>query len=172
MPILNSDALKNNCSNPARGYLWEVLIPKPPGGGNTEDLRLRCMSASVPSRSFTKIHIPFKQTAGIEYAGKIEYDHTWTLRFLEGEDRAIFDAFQAWCQLVINDYTGVGVPDPAYKTDIVLTLLTRSEGAVYNKIKLIGCWPSKMNETEVGNDQDKEIQLTVIMNFDRWEPDN
>jgi hypothetical protein len=171
MSIMNSDALKNNL-NPSRGYLWEMVMPNPRGDGDSQTLTLRCMSASIPSRGFGKIHIPFKQTAGVEYAGKPEYDHTWNLRFVEGEDRAVFDAFYSWCQLIINDYAGTGVADPDYKSDMYLTLLTRADGTIYNKIKLIGCWPSKMNETEVGNDQEKEIQLQVVMNFDRWESAN
>lgn len=169
---MNADSFKNNLSNMARAFNFEAVIPNPRGGGDSRTLSLRCISASVPGRSFTKIHIPFKQTAGVDYAGKLEYDHTWTLTFVEGEDRAIFDAFYNWSQLIIDDYSGTGVADPGYKADAYITLLTRAEGLVNNKIKLIGCWPSKIAEITVGNDQDKEVQLSVTLSFDRWESAN
>lgn len=173
MGILNADALKNNLSNPARPWMWELVMPNPRGDGDTETLRLRCQSASIPRRGVSTFNIPFKQTAGVEYAGKLEYDHTWDLEFIEGEDRAIWDAFYSWCQLCIDDYAGTGVDDADLKTDIYLTLLTHTDGTIYSKIKLIGCFVKEMKSVNLTQGEGRDaIKIGVTMNFDRWESAN
>ena len=87
------DVLKNNLTNPQRTYLWEVLIPKPVGGGSSETFAVRAQSTEIPGASFATINIPYKQTAGVVFAGKLQYDHKWNATFIEGEDHIVYDAF-------------------------------------------------------------------------------
>lgn len=173
MSIFTADSLKNNIDNPARPYLWELVMPSPRGGGDVDTLRLRCMSAAIPRRGVTTIHVPFKGTGGVDYPGVLEYDHTMSLEFIEGEDRAIWDTFYNWCQLCVDDYKGTGMDDLTLKTDVYLTLLRHSDNTIYNKIKLIGCFVKEMSSVNLtqGSSNDM-IKLSIILNFDRWESAN
>jgi hypothetical protein len=169
MGIMNADSLKNNIGNPARNYLFDVTIPNPRGEGDTGTLELRCRAASIPRRGVTTFNVAFKQTAGVEYPGKLDYDHSWALEFYEGEDAKSFTAFHSWAQLIVDDYAGTGVNDPDLKTDLYLTLLTRADGTSWKRIKLIGCFPKDMASIPVSWDNKDQIILKITMNFDRWE---
>ena len=98
MSNLGVDSLKGNLTNPSRSYLWDVLIPIPIGGGDFATYQIRAQSTQIPQSSTTSIHIDYKQTAGIELAGKKSYEHTWACAFLESEDHKTYDALYAWQQ--------------------------------------------------------------------------
>lgn len=168
MPDMGVDILKNNLTNPARTYLWEVIIPNPIGGGDSNTLLVRCQSSNIPGRSFGEILVPYKQTGGVKFPGKLTYDHTWDCVFIEGEDKKIFDAIYGWNQKVVNDYDGVGEGDDAIKSDIVLTLIT-TKGQTFQKIKLVGCYPQAVGPVALAYDGTDPVRYTVTFSFDRWE---
>jgi hypothetical protein len=162
---MSSDSLKANLSNPARTYLWEVIFSNPLSG-NAETLMLRAISTSEPERSVGSIKIPFKQTAGIKFPGKVAFPQTWDITFVEGEDRAILDTFTDWLDKVVNSKTGLGAL--VIKTDVYLNLIN-TDGSIAKKIRLIGCYPEKMASVPLSADDDKEIRQTITLSYDRWE---
>jgi len=168
MAEMGVNALKNNLTNPARTYLWEMIIPNPIGGGDSETLTLRCQSTNVPGRSFGEIKVPFKQSAGLKFPGKLTYSQIWACTFIEGEDKKIFDAIHAWNQSVINDYENIGEGDTEIKQDLYLTLLT-TKGDEALKIKLVGCYPQEVGEVALNYETEDSIKYPVTFSFDRWE---
>jgi len=168
MAYMSVDSLKANLTNPARTYLWEIIIPALPAGGSTEDILTRCQSTAIPGRSVGTIAIPFKQSAGLIFHGKLTYDHTWECTFVEGEDKKIHDAIYAWNQYIIDDVTNVGMGDTEIKTDIYLTLLT-TKAETYRKIRLVGCFPSAVAAVDMSYDDENIVRYTVTFSFDKWE---
>lgn len=168
MPNMGIDSLKANLSNAARVYMWDVIIPSPIGGGSGDVLMLRCQSTELPGRGFADIDVPYKQTAGIRYHGRMTYPHDWTLTFLEGEDKATFDAFYKWCQKMVSDLDGVGGNDLDIKTDMYLTML-KLGGDPWLKIKLIGCYVKDIPNTALAYNTDGILTFTVTISYDRWE---
>lgn len=167
MSKMNVDALKANLTNPARSYLWEILFVNPIGGGSSESLRLRCQSTAVPGFNFGSIVIPFKQTPGVKFPGKLNMSHTWTSVFIEGMDKKIFDSIYAWRQFVVNDVAGIGGPDTAIKSNIFLNLLD-ANGDYTSKFKLIGCYPESMDDTPLAYDDESELRYSVTWSYDYW----
>jgi hypothetical protein len=165
---MSAEALKNELTNPARPYLWEVVIPDPPSG--TIDLwRLRCQTAAQPGRSFGSFLIPFKATGGIKYNGKLTYSHTLEMTFIENEDRETFEALYEWCQDIVHDSEGIGSGDAEIKRDIYITLLNTA-GAINKTIKLIGCWPENVADNPLVSEEGTGgMPFTVTMAYDRWE---
>lgn len=163
-PSMSVNSLRNNLSNPGRVYLWEVLFPSPLEG-DTETLLLRAQTTEMPERSFGSILIPYKQTAGIKYPGKLTYPHTWDITFVEGEDRAIIQTFYDWCNRVIDDKTGVG--DLVVKTDIYLHLID-TNGNVSKKIKMSGCYPERMGNVSMDYNSEEEMKFTITFSYDVW----
>lgn len=166
MPYLGVDSLKQNLSNPQRVYLWEVSFVNPIGGGDREVLTLRCQSSTIPGRSVGEIVVPFKQTGGIKYPGKLTYSHSWTCEFIEGEDGKVFDAIYAWAQQIVNDYDGVGEVD--IKSDIYLKLLS-TKGEETREIKLVGCYPQDRPDVAVNYGNEDVLRYTVTFSYDYWE---
>jgi hypothetical protein len=159
--------LKANLTNPARTYLWDVLIPNPVGGGDAETLMLRAQSTSIPGREQGQILVPFKQSAGIEFPGKLAYEHTWTVTFIEGEDRKVFDSIYAWLQNVVHDADHISIGDISLKTDILLSLIT-TKGDEWMRIKLLGCYPKTVGSVDMTYANEGVVNFNVTFSFDSW----
>jgi len=171
MAEFGTDSLKANLTNPQREYLWEVLIPTPVGDGETTTFQIRAQSSQVPGRRNPEILIPYKQTAGVVVAGKLTYDHEWTCTFVEGEDKAVYDAIYSWQQNIVNDVTGIGVGDPLYKTDMYITLLTTAGGESL-RLKLKGAWVKVLSPAELNYGGDDVVKYSVTFAFDTTEKMN
>jgi len=164
---LDVSALDANLTNPAKTYLWEVVFPNPVSG-NSETLSLRCQSSSIPERSFGTIKIEYKQTAGVKYPGKVRFPQSWSLSFVEGEDRAILNAMNAWCDTIINAKTGVG--ELVVKTDIYLRLLN-TDGETAATYRMKGAYPETIGEVSLAYENESDIRYPVTFSYDRWELD-
>jgi len=162
------DSLKANLTNPARSYLWDVIIPVPIGGGDSLTYQLRAQSTEIPEVSVGTDHIPYKQTGGVEVAGRKSYTHTWTCTFLEGEDMRMYDALYEWCQKIVHDVAGIGVGDPLYKSDCYVNLLG-VDGSTTKKFKLKGAWVQTIGSTSLSYDTDGVIRYNVTFRFDSFE---
>lgn len=165
MAKMSADSLRNNLTNPARTYLWEVLIPSPVAG-DTETYLLRAQSAEIPERGFGEIHIPFKQSAGIKVPGKLQYPQKWDVTFVEGEDRQIMQDIYDWMNSIIHDKYQVG--NMVFKTDIYFNLIN-TDGSVAKKIKLVGTYPERLSNVDMDADSEDPVKFTVTFSYDRWE---
>jgi hypothetical protein len=168
MANMSVDSLRNNLTNPQRVYMWEIIFPSIPGGGDGDSATVRAQSAAMPSRSVGEITVPFKQTAGVKYPGKLSYPHTWTVTFAEGEDKAIHDAMYAWKQKIVNDYSGVGDGDESIKADLYLNLLS-TKGEITRTVRLIGCYPQELGEVGLDQGEEGNLVYSVTFSYDRWE---
>jgi len=170
MARMGVDNLKANLSNVARVYLWEVLFPNVIGGGaDTETLLLRAQSTTLPQRSTGSIAVPYKQTGGVVYPGKVDFgDHTWEVTFVEGEDKAVFEAFYKWCEQVVSAREGVGASAPEIKVDVQLNLLN-TKGEPFLGIRLIGCWVRTIGRVDLSYERDEPLRFTVTFAYDWWE---
>lgn len=169
MPSMGVDSLKANLTNPARAYLWEVVVPVPIGGGDSTTYTVRAQSTEIPGRSNLQIKVPYKQTAGIAVAGKLVYDQLWTVNFIEGEDKKVFDAIQGWQQIIVDNLQGTGAGEPTYKTDVYLTTITVA-GSIFMKIKLVGAWIQAVGKVALDYaGGDATIRYAVTFSFDSWE---
>jgi len=168
MPEMGVNSLKANLQDLARSNLFEVIIPSPPGGGDYNALLLRCMSSSVPGRSVGEIKVPFKQTSGLKFHGKLTFSQIWKCTFIEGEDRKIFDAIHAWNQKVVDTAQGTSTPDSSLKTDVYLTLITVA-GQVYQKIRLVGCYPQEVGDVTLEQGSEEPVRYDVTLSYDYWD---
>lgn len=169
MAEMGTDVITSNLTNPQRTYLWDVTIPNPIGGGDSNVLQARAQATSLPGRSVgTDILVPYKQTAGIKFPGKLTYSHAWQITFIEGEDTKVFAAIHAWNQQVINDRSGVSAGDENIKSNLFFTELS-TKGAEGLKIKLIGCYPEAVADVEMSYATQEPKRLVVTFSFDSWE---
>jgi hypothetical protein len=171
MARMSADNLKNDVSNPAKVYLWDVAFANVIGGGNRDHLEVRAQSTAIPGRSFGEILVPYMGTAGIKYPGKVTMTHIWPAVFIEGNDRETWDAVYAWMQAIQNVRTGLGGPDSLIKADIYLRLHDQNN-EITNKIKLAGCYPQAVDEVPMAYEDEGNIFYNVTFSYDYWEDDN
>lgn len=168
MAQLNVDALKNNLTTPQRVFLYEFEIPAPKGTGVSDIWVIRAMSIQEPGRSFDPIDIPYKGTGGMRVPGKEKYSHEFTVRILESEDGASFNAIHSWMQLVRNNRTGVGSSDADIKTDAVVTKLS-TKGEATRRFKFIGIYPQDKPLSALDSKTNEVQEYEVVFAYDRWE---
>ena len=164
---MSIDGLKNNLTNPLRTYTWDVTFFSPVGGEGTT-LSLRCQSASKPGRSVGSIAVPYKQSAGIQYPGKLAYSHDWTLTFIEGEDKKVYDAIYLWKNAVVTDKGQFSLGDNLIKADLYLTLSSTADEIV-EKIRVIGCFPKEIGAVSLDYSTEDIVKYEVTFSFDSWE---
>ena len=165
MAKMSADSLRNEITNPARTYLWEVIMPNPLAG-DADTWLLRAQTAEVPERAFGKIHLDYKQSAGIDFPGKLQYTHEWPVTFVEGEDRKILQDVYDAMNNIIDDRTNLG--QVSYKRDIYMNLLNQ-DGTIAKKIKFVGTFPLRLANVNMDYASDEPVRFTVTFNFDRWE---
>jgi len=168
MPNMGVDVITSNLTNPQRTYLWEIVIPSMIGGGDGEILQARAQTTALPGSSVGDILVPYKQTAGIKYPGKLTYTHTWDVTFIEGEDAKVFAAVHAWNQQVIHNVSGVSAGDDAIKANLFFKELT-TKGAEGLRIKLVGCYPQQVADVPMSYDNSDVKRVTVTFSYDSWE---
>lgn len=164
---MSIDALRNNLTNPARVYMWDVVIPNLPGGGNEDTIEIRGFSSAIPGRAVGEILLPFKGTAGMKVPGKLDLTHTWAVTFRESTDKKTFEALHAWQEAIIGVKTGIGGPDPMVKADLYLRCLDLN-GSPWLKIKLVGCYVQGIDEVPLSYDADGVIMYTCTFSYDYW----
>ena len=167
MPSMSADNLKNDISNPAKTYLWDVVFANVIGGGNRDHLELRAQSTMIPGRSFGEILVPFKGTPGIKFPGKLTMTHIWSAVFVEGTDQEVFNAVYGWSQAIQNARLGTGGPDSLIKSDVYLRLLNQ-QGAVIKKFKLVGCYPQAVDDIPLAYEDEGNIMYNVSFSYDYW----
>ena len=167
---LSIDSLKSNLTNPARAYLWEVHIPPLGGGADEKTLMFRAQSTQMPGRSVGDILVPFMQTAGVRFPGKLTYSHDWACTFLEGEDGVVFDALYNWAQLIVDDGDGTSVGDENLKTvsmDLLL-LKTRGQEDVHRHIQLVGCYIKSVTDVALSYNDQNIVTYNATFSYDYW----
>lgn len=164
---LTTDKLKTNLTNGQRTYNWDVLIPNPLGGGDPESFTLRCQTASIPGRSFGRIHVEYKQGPGFNVPGKNRYEQSWNVTVLEGEDKAMHDFFHQWQQNIVNDKSELGFGDAFVKRDIYFKMHS-TKGEPTLQIKLIGAYPENKPSVPVAMEGENVVRYSVTFSFDKW----
>lgn len=167
MANMGVNSLKANLTNPARVFLWDMLIPNPVGGGDTETLMVRCQSSVIPGRSVGEIKVPYKQTGGVKFHGKLAFPQSWKCTFIEGEDKKIFNAINGWNQKIVDAEGGISTADPDLKTDVYLTLLT-TKGDTFHKIKLVGAYIQDVADVPVSYETEDTVKYDVTFSYDYW----
>lgn len=161
---MSANSLKNNINNPARSYLWEVLMPNPVSGDPTT-LLLRCRSSNIPGVSVGSIHLPFKQTGGVKYPGKKTFSHTWACTFVESEDRKTWEAFYQMAQAIIDAETGIGAF--GIKRDVYLHLIDQDD-TVSLRIKMVGVYVESQDDVALAHSDEGELNIAITFSYDYW----
>ena len=163
------EILKASLTSPARSYLWDVIFPAPFGGGDSQLLMVRAQTTSVPDVKIGQIKVPYRQTGGVAYHGKLVYGQTWDVEFIEGEDAAMFQEFTTGLSRVVDPLTGIGTPDYAMKAPVVMTL-DSTDDFPYQTIQLFGCWVMGVGAIPLDMGSDKEIKVKATLSYDYWLP--
>lgn len=148
--------------NPAKMFLWDVLIPALPISS------IKVQSAQFPGVASTDIDL-YHMGQMAKFPGSVDYEHTWTCSIVESESGDVFNAMYEWRQLVHNQKTAVQADVAAFKRDIFLTMLT-SAGSPWARIVLKQCYPKSLDTIEIDKSSNTDAyKANITFNYDWWE---
>lgn len=152
----------SNIANPAKSFLWNVIVPRLPL------VQFTAQTAQFPSVGSTDIDL-FYQGQMIKFAGAIEYEHTWVMNFVESETAIIYNALYEWRQLLWDQVTGLAAVPAAYKDRVTVQALT-SQGIPWLTARLKGVYPKIVDAVEMDRSANTEAwKWNVTFSFDEWE---
>jgi hypothetical protein len=148
--------------NPAKPFMWEVLIPALPINS------IQAQSTQFPNSGSTDIDL-FHMGQIAKFPGTVEYDHVWPCTIVESESGVVFNSIFEWKQLVFDQSTGIQADVAAFKRNIVLSCLT-SANTVWAKCILKGAYPKSIDAVELDKSANTEAYKWVVQfNYDYWE---
>ena len=115
------------------------------GGGNpSSQVSFLCKSSKIPN-STINVNQAFYMGRAFKYPGDKTFND-WSISCYNDGTYGLRKAFESWMNLMNTNRTNVGPnATTGYMTDWTVTPLTR-EGNPIARYKLVGCFPSTMNE--------------------------
>jgi len=151
----------SNIANPAKSFLWNILIPRLPLS------QFVAQTAQFPSVGSTDIDL-FYMGQTIKFAGAVEYEHTWVVNIVESEQLIIYNLIYAWRQLIWNQITGTAVIPALYKDDVTVQGLT-ALGLPWITGILHGVYPKLIDAVELDRSANTEAwKWNVTFSFDSF----
>lgn len=147
--------------NPAKVFMWEVLIPALPIGS------IKAATTQFPGVGSTDIDL-YHLGQLAKFPGTVEYEHTWMCSIVESEAGDVFNAMYEWKQLIFDQNTGVMADVAAFKRDVSLSMLTTA-GSVWAKVILKGAYPKSIDTLELDKSANTEaVKWNLLFNYDYW----
>lgn len=152
----------------ATTFRWNLIFLSFPAVGAagfplTDDLNIRCESATLPKMSNEKIEINMRQHKVFQQ-GKGTYTNSFDLTFIETIDNKIHNFINAWQQLHHQDRTGTSVLKSDLEALIQIQRLDNEDNAIY-QYTLHGCFLEDYDLGQMGTDSDV-MRPTMTLSYD------
>jgi len=158
----------------ARPNLFEVVLDLPQGLGIQSaaevqrSARFLVKAAALPASNLGVVEVPFRGRQ-LKVAGDRTFD-TWTVTVINDTDFRIRSAMEAWSNSINNNYTNIGVQDPAsYQSDAFVYQLDRQE-RILRGYKFFGIFPTNVSQIDLAFDTNDTIEeFTVEFQVQWWQ---
>jgi len=158
----------------ARPNLFEVVLDIPGGVGVQSpaevqrSARFLVKAAALPASNLGVVEVPFRGRQ-LKVAGDRTFD-TWTVTVINDTDFRIRSAMEAWSNSINNNYTNIGIQDPAdYQSDAFVYQLDRQE-RVLRGYKFFGIFPTSVSQIDLAFDTNDTIEeFTVEFQVQWWQ---
>jgi hypothetical protein len=150
--------------DPLLSYNFDLIFPSIPGGGNSRSMTVKCMSTALPGMQLEQ------QTAalhGVEvnYAGRQIWTKTFQATFIETRDAGTRAAIRRWIEFARNNRFNSGNYKSQYAVDAVMQLYDDIP-AVINTTKIVGCFPTQLDDVNMDGSQGTIVQVSVTFSYD------
>jgi len=153
---------------PARQYLWEILIPSSlPGGGggggndNTQ-FTFRAMSTTIPDKVLEAYEHNFKSTK-VRFAGREASAKTFDVTFFDSMDLFIYKSMYNW-----NEFCLRNTKEAYQLASMEMHLLNRADEVVLTAA-LKQVWPENVQPLTLDYGANDPINVVVTLSYDDME---
>ena len=154
-------------SDPFRNYNYELIIHNVPGGGNSDLLKIRAVTLSIPGFMTEPIEEAYPGGHMIKHAGKGTYNREISIEFNEGQDLAIFTALNNWYDLIWDRETGAQGLATNYKTEASMRMLDSLKAPV-KTARLEGVFIQSVDDLSMDAQGGEGVRIAATFSYDRW----
>jgi hypothetical protein len=144
------------------------------GKANTEDLIIRCRTASIPGRGFDSIESNFMGMKQF-FPSKPTFSNTLAVTIEETEDQKVGKALYAWRQKIFDVDPAspkAGVSSGLVKRDLakdIFLLMYRYNGSSFEKkIKFVNAWIQNVDDVGLDYAGNDAVKYSVTFQYDFW----
>jgi hypothetical protein len=167
------NSFKTDLARPSR---FEVdIMSKNYGGIRAADLRLRCETAELPSRTYATAEQKFGSNPVEKFPYQVQFNDL-NLTFIVSDDMSPKYFFDAWMEDVVPSFKY----NPNYKYgddedifggytgSIIITQFDVTDSPTY-KIELIDAYPITVNQLDLDWSTEGHHKLTVVFAYTYWQ---
>ena len=154
----------------ADSFRWNLeVISGPDGWPENDDLNLRCVSATMPSRTMAgQIDVQIKGFH-IMRPGPMDETHSINLIFVETVDNMISRWLKEWRDAVWDPDTGLRQDADDYTAEIKLVRLNHKDTPIWEFV-LKGCYLQEFDPGgDLSGDAGQGIQPNITLYYDTYE---
>lgn len=150
--------------DPLQQYNWDIFVPVMPGTPNSRAFTFKAMTTSIPGAMIEKVEVPLHGVQ-VNYAGRANYSHSLQVTLLETRDNTSRDMLRRWQRLARDWLTNTGSYKDVYSTTVELVLYDDIPTEV-KRIKLIGCFPETVDDSQVDGSASAAVQISCTLSYD------
>lgn len=165
MPRPSIEQLRN-LGDLATVYQWNlnfITFPTVVASPSAEDLNLRCISTTVPTKGEDKQELKLRGHT-IYQPGQANYGNELTFTFVETVDNKIATFLANWHEACVNTITGVHSLKSEVQCDILIERLNRQDVAIWG-YTIIGCFLGTYTHGDL-SDANDQVKPTLTISFD------
>jgi len=152
--------------DPLLVYNYNMLIANVPGGGDGEQLMLRCQSTTLPGMQLEQIPVDLRGMT-LRFAGRQQYSGTLSASFTEHRDMKTRSALFRWKYFARDFRDATGNYKADYSTNIDIELFD-DRNEVIRTIRLFGCFPTDVQDVSLESaGQNAVVQVTFSYDWFR-----
>ena len=155
--------------DPLLQYQFDLVIPNIPGGGDSETLKYRTMSASIPGRDIEQADLDLHGVK-VVHAGRVLYTHTLPVTIKEFRDLAGYQALYGWSAMTRNKDSN-GALAEEYKVPYYdLELYDAAGQTAIQTFRCYEGWIKDFPDVAMDGSGSAPVDVSFNLMYDYWLP--
>lgn len=153
----------SSVQDPLQTWNWDLFLPSIPGGGNSRELTIKCISSTIPGSAVEQVGVE-AHGVKLNFAGRRTWTGTWSATFFESRNSSTRDSFIKWLEFARSWKNNSG----AYKADYAVSgelALYDDLPQVVRSIKMLGMFPLTVDDVSL-DQSSGVVTYSVSFSFD------
>lgn len=146
--------------------MFNFTIPVVPGGGSSDALLIRNLTAVLPGRSHEVIKVELKRHV-THQLGKQKFNNTFNARFIDTKDCEVIKACKQWQANIIDPATGLPFEKANYRTTGIATLFGADRKVIETRT-FFGLALASVGDVQLDGASESLVNYDLQFVFDYW----
>lgn len=161
----------NNLEDPMPAMNFELLLGNLPAGLNSDNLHIKCQTASIPGMSIEPMEMALHGQV-LRFPGRKTFPGTMAATFVEESNVGTQRVFRTWQEKIKSTNTSKST---GYKRDYAVTArlnIYDNANVLRDEIDIFGLWLSELSEIALDGQSSQVMLVQVTFTYDSWRSNN